>query len=81
MTIKALVDDQGRISLPEEVLQATGIKPMQEVLLKVIGGKLVIETEPNDSLGEITIRIATIDLPVADWPAMEQESEKGKIEL
>ncbi|MGQ9628473.1 MAG: AbrB/MazE/SpoVT family DNA-binding domain-containing protein [Anaerolineae bacterium] len=62
------MDPEGRITLPQEILNALGLQPEKEVIIELTEGALIIR--PKDS---ITSRIAAMNLPVSDWEIMEQE--------
>lgn len=70
------VDKHGCIPLPSDVREALGVQPADEVTLRLVDGKLIIEAKRE--LGPITARIAAMDLPVSDWATMEHEIEQGR---
>ena len=73
-----VIDPAGRITLPKSALEALGVGPDEEVILLLTDEGLVIK--PKRTAATITGRIAAMNLPVADWEAMEQEIEAGRLD-
>lgn len=71
------IDQAGRIALPKSLLEALGLRPSEEVTLRLTDEGLLIE--PKKKSGPITARIASMNLPVSDWEAMEKEIEEGRL--
>lgn len=67
------IDRLGRITLPKQILDALGVQPETEVVIELADKEVVIK--PKQSFTPITERIATMNLPVADWEQMEREIE------
>lgn len=70
------VDEAGRIKLPQQVLDALGVQPDQEIILEWTERGIILK--PKQSLTPITDQIAAMDLPVSDWNGMEREIEAGR---
>ena len=69
-TLVSKVDQSGRVTLPQAILDAAGITRDAEVVIEASSERIVIRPR---QLPTITARIAAMELPVADWPAMEDE--------
>jgi len=67
------IDRLGRITLPKQILDALGVQPETEVVIELADKEVVIK--PKQPFTPITERIATMNLPVADWEQMEREIE------
>jgi len=72
------IDQLGRITLPKQILDALGVQPETEVVIELADKEVVIK--PKQPFTPITERIATMNLPVADWEQMEREIEVGWLE-
>jgi bifunctional DNA-binding transcriptional regulator/antitoxin component of YhaV-PrlF toxin-antitoxin module len=70
------IDHAGRVVLPKTILDASGIAPEAEVVVESTEIGIVIR--PKAKVGPITARIATMELPVADWEDMEREIVAGR---
>ncbi len=70
------VDRAGALTLPQQSLDALGIRPESEVVVEWTETRIVIR--PKSSPTPITDRLAAMDLPVADWDEMELEIESGR---
>jgi hypothetical protein len=81
MTHMALIDPAGRVTLPPQALEALGAQPARgvEVVIELTAASVMLK--PRQSLNPITERIATMNLPVADWPELEREIEAGRLAL
>jgi bifunctional DNA-binding transcriptional regulator/antitoxin component of YhaV-PrlF toxin-antitoxin module len=59
------IDQQGRITLPKEVLDFMGLLPNMNVLIEWTKNHIVIK--PKQNLPPITAEIAKMGLPISDW--------------
>jgi DNA-binding transcriptional regulator/RsmH inhibitor MraZ len=75
MTDTVLIDPGGRVTLPPQALDVLGHET--EVIMELTESGVMLR--PKQSLHSITERIAAMNLPVADWPQMEQEIEAGRL--
>ena len=64
------IHNQSCVMLPQSVLDAAGLAVGAEVVIEASRGRIVIRPK---RLTPITARIAAMELPVGDWPAMEDE--------
>ncbi len=71
------INQSGRIVLPQSILAALGVTASHEVDVVVALTEDGVIIKPK-SATPITDRIVAMDLPVADWPQMEQEIEEGR---
>jgi len=71
----AMIDEAGRICLPQRALDALGVHAEAEVLVELTDAGVVIK--PKLDSPSITERIGQMNLPVADWDDMEREVEAG----
>jgi AbrB family looped-hinge helix DNA binding protein len=71
LTQIAKVDRSGRITLPQQALDALGLSPDGEVILEMTESEIVIK--PRAQAHPITERISSMLLPVAEWEEMEKE--------
>ncbi len=67
------IDQAGRVTLPQEALDALGLVPETEVVVELADQQIVIK--PRQSTHPITERIAAMALPVANWEQLETEIE------
>ncbi len=74
------VDQSGRITLPQPVLAALGVRASRKIkiIIELTETGVVIKSEHLAT--PITDRIAAMELPVADWEQMEQEIQAGRLE-
>ena len=72
------IDPVGRITLPEQILDALGLRPETELVIEL--KETVAVLKPKRSLPPITARIAAMNLPVADWEVMEKEIDAGRLQ-
>jgi hypothetical protein len=79
MTHTVLIDPAGRMTLPPQALTALGAQSTRgvEVVIELTTAGVMLK--PRQSLNPITERIATMNLPVADWPELEMEIEAGRL--
>ena len=70
------IDKNGRVVLPKPMLDALGIASDSEVVIELTDAGIVIKS--TNRTPSITQRIADMNLPVADWGAMEQEIDAGR---
>ncbi len=77
MVAQIVIDKSGKLTLPQQVLDALGISSATEVLVEVTEQGLIIT--PKQKRPSLTEQIGQMDLPVADWDQMEQETEKGRL--
>lgn len=77
MVAQIVIDKSGKLTLPQQVLDALGISSTTEVLVEVTEQGLIIT--PKQKRPSLTEQIGQMDLPVADWEQMEQEIEKGRL--
>jgi bifunctional DNA-binding transcriptional regulator/antitoxin component of YhaV-PrlF toxin-antitoxin module len=75
-----VIEQDGRIALPQQILDALGIRTSRqtEVIVELTEAGVVIK--PMASAHPITDRIVSMSLPVADWDQMEREVEAGRLE-
>ncbi len=72
------IDQGGRITLPQQILEALGVQPEAEVVIALTETGVVLK--PKYAVTPITDRLAAMNLPVSDWERMEQEIEAGRME-
>ena len=70
------MDSSRRITLPERILDALGITTKDEFLLEMTDAGVLIKPKRATPL---TDRLASMNLPVADWEQMKQEIEEGSV--
>ncbi len=70
------VDRQGRIALPEEILDRLGVRPESEVIVEIGPNGALIK--PKSAEGSLTDKIAEMNLPVSDWDQMKSEIAAGR---
>ena len=73
----AMVDQWGRIKLPQPILKALGLRPEAEVTVQVSEEAIIIK--PRKAETPITATIAAMNLPVAEWETIEREIEAGRV--
>jgi bifunctional DNA-binding transcriptional regulator/antitoxin component of YhaV-PrlF toxin-antitoxin module len=76
--VTTIIDQHGRITLPDSLLEALNIAPDSEVILELTGTGIVIT--PKRDLPPMTAHIAAMELPVDDWSRMEDEIGCGHSE-
>jgi len=72
------IDQGGRITLPQQILEALGVQPEAEVVIALTETGVVLK--PKYAVTPITDRLAAMNPPVSDWEQMEQEMEVGRYE-
>lgn len=80
LTQTITIDQAGRITLPQQVLDALGLSTSSETEVIIEFTTEGIVLKPKTSATPLTDRIAAMNLPVADWEQMEQEIEAGRSE-
>jgi bifunctional DNA-binding transcriptional regulator/antitoxin component of YhaV-PrlF toxin-antitoxin module len=75
-----IIEQDGRITLPQQILDALGIRTAREteVIVELTEAGVVIK--PKTSAHPITDRLASMSLPVGDWEQIEREIEAGRLE-
>lgn len=73
------IDRNGRITLPQQILDALGVHTSQEMEVLVEMTEEGVIIKPKHLAHPITERIAAMALPVDDWGQMEQETELGRL--
>jgi bifunctional DNA-binding transcriptional regulator/antitoxin component of YhaV-PrlF toxin-antitoxin module len=68
-----MIDHEGRITLPKQVLDALGVQPEGEVVLEWT--EMGVMIRPKQHRTPITDPIATMNLPTGEWTQMEEEIE------
>lgn len=76
LTQVAVIDEAGRLTLPKPALEALGVPPRAEVVIEVTESGVVLRPKAHTP---ITERISAMNLPVADWKQMENETEAGRL--
>ena len=77
LTQMSTIDKNGRVALPKPMLDALGISSDSEVVIELTDAGIVIKSK--NPIPKITQRIASMDLPVADWEQIEQEIDSGRL--
>lgn len=73
------IDQAGRITLPEPILNALGAPASGELEVVIELTEMGVIIKPKHPVAPITERIAAMGLPVADWEQMEDEIEAGRM--
>ncbi|HFD39682.1 MAG TPA: AbrB/MazE/SpoVT family DNA-binding domain-containing protein [Anaerolineae bacterium] len=71
------IDKSGRITLPNDILQALGIRPETEAIIELTETGALIKSKRT--VTPITDQIAAMNLPVDRWEQMEREIEAGRL--
>ena len=71
ITESVKIDENWRITLPENIINALGIKFNSELIIELSETVAIIKSK--DSLNSITEGIASMNLPVSDWEQMEKK--------
>lgn len=70
------IDKYGRIKLPEQIRQHFGLTPNSAVTIELTASGIIIR--PQKITGSVTRRISKMNLPVAEWEEMEDETGEGR---
>ncbi len=71
------IDQKGRIKLPWQMMESLGMKADTELIVEMTEFGLLLK--PKSSATPLTDQLSAMDLPVADWEQMEQETNAGRI--
>lgn len=71
------IDQKGRIKLPWQMMESLGMKADTELIVEMTEFGLLLK--PKSSSTPLTDQLSAMDLPVADWEQMEQETNAGRI--
>ena len=84
MTVRVKVDERGRITLPSSVRRSLNIRPGDELVVTVVGGRIVIERASNpfeklaEILGDLTFnRSLRVEAEREALRAVEERWAKG----
>ena len=75
-----IIDRNGRITLPRPILAALGVHTSSKTEVTVELTEIGVVIKAKQPVTPLTDLVAAMDLPVADWPQMEQEVEAGRLE-
>lgn len=70
------VDKQGKITLPQNALDALGVEKEAELVMELTEDGVLLSFKK--SLPPLTEQISAMNLPVASWEQMETETEAGR---
>lgn len=70
------VDKQGKLTLPQDALDALGVKKEAELVMELTEDGVLLSFKK--SLPPLTEQIAGMNLPVSSWEQMESEVEAGR---
>lgn len=70
------VDKQGKLTLPQDALDALGVKKEAELVMELTDNGVLLSFKK--ALPPLTEQIAVMNLPIGSWEQMETETEAGR---
>jgi bifunctional DNA-binding transcriptional regulator/antitoxin component of YhaV-PrlF toxin-antitoxin module len=74
-----IIDQNGRIKLPWQIIESLGMKTDTELVVEMTKSGLLIKSKSSNLPTLLTDQVAAMNLPVADWEKMEQEIDTGRL--